>query len=309
MDDIINLVSFQDYSDYIYYNYKYSVLAENLKKIYDCLFDRSKHIRSLIEVNVVLIKKYGMEINSKEFYDALVNDYKSGVRIITEFKYPRMHTIKLRNNQAFICERCFAVIPATIDIHIGFGATDVKRGNLYMGICAECSYCNKMTYMYGVDLGIATTVSLFNKLGYTTEYSCQGHSKVHYRREENMKEWETNPYFVYSYEPPYIAINGRKKLTKKLVKELKRLGWDDFHIRPNGDPNSLIHTDDPSGEKEFCITFNCDYVDAKLDKIIGKKRSKKYEKFINESVEKYFTCRIDELNIVLNRMLKKIRRK
>jgi len=121
--------------------------------------------------------------------------------------------------QAFICNKCFKVYPVDVKFNIrlldNYQYRIILQNNIMQKVCETC---NCVTTHYMVDAEIADIVSLFNKIGYKTVYSCQGH--CHLRHSDNK----------YVIGDAYIMIKGNKKLSKKLFKELIKFNWCSFTV-------------------------------------------------------------------------------
>ena len=120
--------------------------------------------------------------------------------------------------QAFVCNKCFKTYPVDIKFNIRGLDNDMYRIILRNDTMEKvCETCNCVTTHYLVDAEIADIISMFNKIGYKTAYSCQGHSHM-------------AGYNKHVVGDSYVFIKGNKKLSKKLFKELVKINWCTFSV-------------------------------------------------------------------------------
>ena len=203
---------------------------------------------------------------------------------------------------AAICNKCYNVTSAfkfkmefekeVNEMYVSSDSEDMFKLNSY------CDECQKFTSHFVVDKGIAETVSLMNKLGYHTVYSCEGH----YSPDEK--------YICDKISQPYVFIKNErcndKLLTNELFKKLYSAKWNEFTI----------------GQRESFRRIN---LNRKIDKIMlldspvfsfyynevilikeHKRLKEKYnndEKKITQGMKRYFKKVIKDLNNILKEEL------
>lgn len=114
---------------------------------------------------------------------------------------------------AFICKKCNNHI---VNCNTVFKISEDVHGpyinKINMGF--YCPSCDGFTVHYMVDVDISKSISLMNRLGYRTIYSCSGHYK---ENEHDNSE-------------PYIMIKGNKTPNPDLVYDLVKAGFIDWDI-------------------------------------------------------------------------------
>lgn len=116
---------------------------------------------------------------------------------------------------AYICKRCHNYDK----VDITFAFKDISDPE-ELCICNNkvnyiCPVCGNYTGHYMVDADIAKSISLMNKLGYKTVYSCSGHYEMKKHRH---------------ISGPYIMVKGNKVPNPNLVYDLVAIGFDDWTI-------------------------------------------------------------------------------
>ena len=121
---------------------------------------------------------------------------------------------------AMICEECFNVKHNAITVSC---KSAVDHGSIDVPIIAKCSKCkNDYSYFFSLDNGIADTISYLNKLGYITEYSCQGHARCCLAEDGRT--------LSVHYELPYFLIDLNKSkipLNTELLRICKKLKFSE----------------------------------------------------------------------------------
>lgn len=131
-----------------------------------------------------------------------------------------MHEIIER--QAFICPGCYTIYPVDIlfqfNSHLDYSGSIILRDT---SLYKYCPICKRKKDHFLVDAEIAEIVRLFNLIGYKTIYSCEGHThQIKNRKHTDYGKWRVGNI--------YVMIKGKKKLSKKLFKELVKNNFNDF---------------------------------------------------------------------------------
>jgi len=90
--------------------------------------------------------------------------------------------------QSFICNNCFNTVKCELSIKV----PSLDKNSIlypdgsYINAKFFCKKCKRITDHFNVDCGISKLVSLFNKNGFQTDYSCQGHLRMD---KEFIYEW------------------------------------------------------------------------------------------------------------------------
>ena len=214
---------------------------------------------------------------------------------------------KIIVNNALICQNCFNVIPAKITVELQDNLEWVIPDEFYYSIGAKCNHCNQKFYHFMVDGNIAELISVLNRRGYYTDYSCQGHSDIRYYADGAYDDYikksgviPISKYYLYRYTHPYVSINGDKKLSKKFYNFILKHGWvvevTDYD-GTNDDTYQVFINDEEKaiGSTKFCIRIPGKSIDEVLTKYIGKHSSKSYQKQINKYLEWWFKTNIEVL--------------
>ena len=119
---------------------------------------------------------------------------------------------------AYICKKCHTYDTVNVTYVFKNILTPEELHINEHTINYACPICKDYTRHYMVDADIAKSVSIMNKLGYKTIFSCQGHCKT---------EFLETPYPRYhsSLSDPYIFIKGKKKPDPKLIEALIKAGF------------------------------------------------------------------------------------
>lgn len=131
-----------------------------------------------------------------------------------------MHEIIER--QAFMCPGCYTIYPVDIlfqfNSHLDYSGSIILRDT---SLYKYCPICKRKKDHFLVDAEIAEIVRLFNLIGYKTIYSCEGHThQIKNRKHTDYGKWRAGNI--------YVMIKGKKKLSKKLFKELVKNNFNDF---------------------------------------------------------------------------------
>lgn len=112
--------------------------------------------------------------------------------------------------QALMCEQCFTVHHNAITI---ISHVNGEFGDIYTPVYCHCDKCNETTYHFSLDDAISDLMSAFNKNGFVTEFSCEGHLTFHdYNDDKN-----------FSISTPYFVIDNTRstrKFSKAIIKSL-----------------------------------------------------------------------------------------
>ena len=192
--------------------------------------------------------------------------------------------------QAFICNKCYRVYP--VDIKFNIRALDNDMYNIILRnttMVKFCDTCDCRTIHYLVDAEIADIVSLFNKIGYKTAYSCQGHT----HRIRGGK---------YTVDDSYVFVKGNKKLSKKLFKELIKINWCDFTI---GQKNTFRANLDLNNEEDVALLLNSSVFSVHYNK----KDIYNFEANSEEEAEEFLASHRQDLYNVLIKYYNDIRKR
>lgn len=199
---------------------------------------------------------------------------------------------------AAICSKCYNVTSAfklkmefekeVNEMYVSSDSEDMLKLNSY------CDECQKFTSHFVVDKGIAETVSLMNKLGYHTVYSCEGH----YSPDEK--------YIYDKISQPYIFIKNErcndKPLTNELFKKLYSAKWNEFtigqresfrRINLNRKIDKIMLLDSPV----FSFYYNEEILTKECKRL--KEKYNNDEKKITQGMKRYLKKVIKNLNNIL----------
>ena len=199
---------------------------------------------------------------------------------------------------AAICNKCYNVTSAfkfkmefekeVNKMYVSSNSEDMFKLNSY------CDECQKFTSHFVVDKGIAETVSLMNKLGYHTVYSCEGH----YSPDEK--------YIGNKISQPYVFIKNEryndKLLTNNLFKKLYSEKWNEFvigqresfrRINLNRKIDKIILLDSPI----FSFYYNYEILTKEYKRL--KEKYNNDEKKITQGMKRYLKKVIKNLNNIL----------
>lgn len=124
---------------------------------------------------------------------------------------------------AYICNKCH--IYDKVNVIFDFQNTDTPE-DIFINenhINYICPICKDYTRHYMVDADIAKSVSIMNKLGYKTIFSCQGHCDTEFLE-------TPYPHYHSSLSDPYIFVKGKKKLDSKLIEALIKAGFKHWTV-------------------------------------------------------------------------------
>lgn len=197
---------------------------------------------------------------------------------------------------AYMCKKCYNY--DEIDVGITF-VRDYVPDEFFINensMNYACHYCKEYTTHFMVDADIAETLSLLNKMGYRTIYSCQGHCTA---KSTGIKG---KPYKL-KYNDTYVFIKGKKKPDPELVMELIKIGFTKWSI---GQDKTFrkINITNPDDVVEllnstvFCFHYNYYNVANRIKYLSSKAQ---YDWEINYKVTKYFK----NINKKLLRVVKK----
>lgn len=115
---------------------------------------------------------------------------------------------------AFICKKCNDHI---VNCNTAFKIAEDVEGPYInkFNMNFYCPSCNSFTAHYMVDVDISKSISLMNRLGYKTIYSCSGH----YKEDEHHRS-----------TVPYIMVKGDKTPNPDLVYDLVKAGFINWDI-------------------------------------------------------------------------------
>lgn len=203
----------------------------------------------------------------------------------------------VKNIQTLICDKCYNMIPLAVNFKLFYPVSKVKNSGLYLSFDVICPICNEMTYMYAVDPAIAGAVAIFNKMGYKTEYSCQGHIEVLYKPSKEKYSYDDSQPIVPDYNNPYIAIRGDKKMTKELESLLKKIHWD--HFSAANDDGFYEPADSIVGKKNFAIYLSNDFIEKRIGELLETRHSKKDVTYIANTINAFFIANCSKLETTL----------
>ena len=193
---------------------------------------------------------------------------------------------------ALICKRCFK--PKKLVVNFQFDDNNEKPMFINdMIINTWCNKCKRNYPHFFTDLEISNSVSILNKCGYTTKYSCQGHPEI----DENGK--------LRAYDT-YIDVSGNKPLGIDLYTRLSKIGFNEWHIRninnnligPTIDTSNLLELNILLESTSFSFCYGLGKVMKRASEI-DKEDISKEEKL--EKMYKYFTTVNNKLFRVLNK--------
>lgn len=116
---------------------------------------------------------------------------------------------------AAMCIDCYSIKLNAAEVQTHVNASNERNVEVIgdLGIDMRCPVCKgSEEYFRCIDNDIAKAVSILNKIGYTTEYSCQGHANY------SMDNYIEGDYKMPVLSYPYITIKSNKKISKKLLK-------------------------------------------------------------------------------------------
>lgn len=197
---------------------------------------------------------------------------------------------------AYMCKKCHNY--DEVDIGITF-VRDYVPDEFFINentINYNCPNCGEYTTHYMVDADIAETLSLLNKMGYRTVFSCQGHCTA---RSTGIKG---KPYKL-KYNDPYVFIKGKKKPDPELVMELIKIGFTKWAIGQckTFRKINITNPDDVMlllNSTVFCFHYNYYNVTNRIKYLSNKAQ---YDWEINYKATKYFK----NINKKLLRVVKK----
>lgn len=236
-------------------------------------------------------------------FNILKDDYNKGIRL--DFTKPKLST-QLSGEHALICEECFNILSYTYRVNILAPLDYYGEDHLEFSIGITCPHCGKKMYHFDVDANIANLVSILNKRGYYTQYSCEGHSHCKYDSSapEEGKTRE-HPYYLFNYSNPYVFIRGNKKLSKTFYNLILKYKWDievvnkECKTPNNPDAPDYYAINDPDkciGSKEFVIRLgHANYVGPLLYNLTKNLKSPNNVKFIDSTLNGEFKYKCDEL--------------
>ena len=197
---------------------------------------------------------------------------------------------------AYMCNKCYN--NNEVDVGINF-VGDYTPTEFFINeniINYTCHYCKEYTTHFMVDADIAETLSLLNKMGYKTIFSCQGHCTARYTGIKG------NPYKL-KHGDTYVFIKGKKKPDPELVMELIKIGFTKWSIGQNKtfrriditNPDDVVEL---LNSTEFCFHYDFYNVYKRIKYLSNKT---KYDWEINYNAAKYFK----NINKKLLRVVKK----
>lgn len=186
---------------------------------------------------------------------------------------------------AFICKKCNNHI---VNCNTAFKISEDVHGpyinKIYMGF--YCPSCDGFTAHYMVDVDISKSISLMNRLGYKTIYSCSGHYKEDAHRSST----------------PYIMVKGNKTPNPDLVYDLIKAGFTDWsigqdEIHKNVDISKVEDIEELLKSTIWCFHWSLrDLIDTE------KELESKYDP---DTVIKYMRRYLKRINKKLNTVLAK----
>ena len=202
---------------------------------------------------------------------------------------------------AYMCKKCYNYDKVDVGINFVGDYTPTRFFINENSINYECPSCGEYTMHFMVDADIAETLSLLNKMGYKTIYSCQGHCMAKYI---GIKE---KPYKL-SYGGTYVFIKGKKKPDPELVMELIKIGFTRWTIGQNktfrkidiNKPDDVILL---LNSTEFCFHYDFYNVDKRIKYLSNKA---KYDWEINYNAAKYFKNINKKLLKVIKKFYKEV---
>lgn len=186
---------------------------------------------------------------------------------------------------AYICDRChtYDIVDVTYTFKNTLTPETLFTNHNTLGYA--CPVCKDYTRHYMVDADIAKSVSIMNKLGYKTAFSCQGHCKTIF-----IKDSDDSRHIRSHLNEPYIFVKGKKKPDPELIEVLIKAGFDDWDIGQNithrqldiskvDDVIELLNTG------VFCFHYGYDKIDKKVKRV---RETVMMPCIIDEHMKKYF---------------------
>lgn len=194
----------------------------------------------------------------------------------------------------YLCEKCFHILDGTVKIKYE-NITKAKNqlsidstgsDGYLIGTCPCCG--SKNQFFFGVDKDMARIVKVLNRIGYTTEYSCQGHSVPKFIQVRKGNELCITDL----YPTPYINFKGNNS-NMKLLSCLRKSGFRNILIDDKMYYNEPISKDIWKGkEKNITAYYLRSYVENTIIKTVrkfdGRKASKKVLKEYSKIMDQYF---------------------
>lgn len=196
----------------------------------------------------------------------------------------------------FICNSCYSSLKGEISINI----PSIKKDDIIYPdgsyICAKfhCKHCGRITDHFNVDYGIAKLISLLNKNGFQTNYSCQGHL----RKEkafipEYVMSLNTNDYIEYllslvSIQDAYIMFTTENTIFGYKGKDIftRKFPRKAFDIILKSDFKDIDFSYYIDPEEKYSDTERV-YI-RNSDKLSKKEKDDLYKKYINNRLSSGF---------------------
>lgn len=186
---------------------------------------------------------------------------------------------------AFICKKCNNHI---VNCNTAFKITEDVYGPYInkFNLGFYCPSCDDFTAHYMVDVDISKSISLMNRLGYRTVYSCSGHYK------ENEHHSST----------PYIMVKGNKTPNPGLVYDLVKAGFTDWSIGQDETHKNVDISKVEDVEELLKSTIWCFHWSLHDLKDVEKELKSEYDP---DTVIKYMRRYLKRINKKLNTVLDK----
>lgn len=192
----------------------------------------------------------------------------------------------MTHRYSFICTKCFDVKDVDIRVKFKDGIKFYSFTN-DLNLNFKCSNCKKYLTHFYVDRKIANTISLLNKIGYSTMFSCEGHMYLEY----NINKEEIN----IGCNCPYVYLRTNKKqLSKEMIKDLIKLGFNVFDLKEFENKQQMKHfrnlkvTDEDAikeiSENDIAVSiyYDIEQLSVRYSKCEPKEAIKKAKRYLND---------------------------